>query len=114
MEQWEVILLAILASVVLLICLSWGLNPLFSGRKAQSRRGRAFARETDVYESALGHRQIESLYEEPTKTISVIVPAYNEQYRLSKMLLNTLKHLEDEKKKLPNFSFEVIGDCTVL
>ncbi len=111
MEQWEVLLLAIFASAVL-ICLSWGLKPLFTGCTVRRRRGTgAFARETDVYESALGQRQLESIYEEPTKTISVIVPAYNEQDRLSKMLLSTLRHMDNEKKQNPRFSYEVVHGC---
>ncbi len=79
------------------------------GYKARRRRGHGgLGRETDIYESALGQRQLESMYEKPTKTISVIVPAHNEEDRLPKMLRSTLKYMDNEKKQNSQFSYEVV------
>ncbi len=108
MEPWKVLLLAIFALIVLQ-CLLWALFPLFTGYRVRKRRGGGgLGRETDIYESALGQRQLESMNEEPTKTISVIVPAHNEEDRLSKMLRSTLKYMDNEKKQNSRFSYEVM------
>ncbi|XP_014270890.1 dolichyl-phosphate beta-glucosyltransferase [Halyomorpha halys] len=49
-----------------------------------------------------------SLKDSPTITLSVIVPAYNEEKRLSTMLDECLDFLEDRCKEIPGFSYEVI------
>lgn len=40
--------------------------------------------------------------------LSVIVPAYNEEERLPMMMDEALEHLEERKKKLKSFTYEVI------
>ncbi len=109
MELLEVFLLTVFI-VIVLLGLPWAFKPLLTGYTVRRRRGGGgLARETDIYESALGQRQLESIHEEPIKTISVIVPAYNEQDRLSKMLRSTLKYMDDEIKRNSKFSYEVHG-----
>lgn len=49
-----------------------------------------------------------SINESPTKELSVIVPAYNENERIVKMLTETINYLFDRMKKNPLFSFEII------
>lgn len=46
--------------------------------------------------------------EEGSIDLSVIVPSYNEEERLPVMLDETLEYLENEKKKKPSFTYEII------
>ncbi len=49
-----------------------------------------------------------SVFDAPSKYLSVIVPAYNEQARLPEMMQSTLSHLAERQKHDPNFTFEII------
>uniref|UniRef100_A0A8D8W6X6 Dolichyl-phosphate beta-glucosyltransferase n=1 Tax=Cacopsylla melanoneura TaxID=428564 RepID=A0A8D8W6X6_9HEMI len=49
-----------------------------------------------------------SLEEEPSVSLSVIVPAYNEQDRLRPMLDETIDFLDKRKHKFPTFQYEII------
>jgi len=46
--------------------------------------------------------------EEGSIDLSVIVPSYNEEERLPVMLDETFEYLENEKKKKPSFTYEII------
>ncbi|GJQ09292.1 hypothetical protein GpartN1_g1083.t1 [Galdieria partita] len=49
-----------------------------------------------------------SLFSPPEKSLSVIVPAYNEEKRLPQMLEETIKSLEARSRRAANFSWEII------
>lgn len=49
-----------------------------------------------------------SLFSPAEKTLSVIVPAYNEEKRLPKMLEETIKSLESRSNRVSSFSWEII------
>ncbi|KAI1316436.1 dolichyl-phosphate beta-glucosyltransferase [Mortierella claussenii] len=44
----------------------------------------------------------------PTKTLSVVVPAYNESERLPIMMKETLEFLKPRREKDPTFSYEIL------
>jgi dolichyl-phosphate beta-glucosyltransferase len=46
--------------------------------------------------------------EEPTLNLSVVVPAYKEESRLTPMMKETMEYLEAKQKRNPAFSYEVI------
>eukprot|EP01024_Parvocaulis_polyphysoides_P057160 TRINITY_DN6070_c0_g1_i1.p1 TRINITY_DN6070_c0_g1~~TRINITY_DN6070_c0_g1_i1.p1 ORF type:complete len:356 (+),score=17.33 TRINITY_DN6070_c0_g1_i1:125-1069(+) len=46
--------------------------------------------------------------DEPTKTLSIVMPAYNEQDRLPQTLDETLKYLSLRRDRFSNFTYEVI------
>eukprot|EP01023_Acetabularia_acetabulum_P056663 TRINITY_DN657_c0_g2_i1.p1 TRINITY_DN657_c0_g2~~TRINITY_DN657_c0_g2_i1.p1 ORF type:complete len:321 (-),score=37.43 TRINITY_DN657_c0_g2_i1:53-1015(-) len=49
------------------------------------------------------------LNDSPSKTLSIILPAYNEQYRLPHTLNETMHYLSQRQKRQgPNFTYEVI------
>eukprot|EP01024_Parvocaulis_polyphysoides_P070489 TRINITY_DN869_c1_g2_i3.p1 TRINITY_DN869_c1_g2~~TRINITY_DN869_c1_g2_i3.p1 ORF type:complete len:322 (-),score=46.28 TRINITY_DN869_c1_g2_i3:377-1342(-) len=49
------------------------------------------------------------LHDNPTKVLSIILPAYNEQYRLPQTLDETLNYLAERKNRQgPNFTYEII------
>jgi dolichyl-phosphate beta-glucosyltransferase len=70
--------------------------------------------------SSTGHakKPFPSLFDKPTVTLSLIVPAYNEQARLPVMMDETLEYLEKRCRRDRGFSYEVIvvddgsGDTT--
>eukprot|EP01100_Stratorugosa_tubuloviscum_P015347 TRINITY_DN8754_c0_g1_i1.p1 TRINITY_DN8754_c0_g1~~TRINITY_DN8754_c0_g1_i1.p1 ORF type:complete len:336 (+),score=121.22 TRINITY_DN8754_c0_g1_i1:123-1130(+) len=49
-----------------------------------------------------------SITDEGSLYLTVVVPAYNEERRLGKMLDETLQHLNERKSKDPNFTYEII------
>lgn len=52
--------------------------------------------------------QFPSLDDEPTKELSVIIPAYEEEKRLPTMLDECMEYLENRTKENPKFTYEVI------
>ncbi|KAF2355298.1 Glycosyltransferase 2-like [Trinorchestia longiramus] len=48
------------------------------------------------------------LHDKPSVSLSVIVPAYNEELRLPVMLDECLEYLNERRRKDPKFSFEVL------
>jgi len=48
------------------------------------------------------------LFESSSVFVSLIVPAYNEQYRLEDMLNETLKYLTDRQQRKKSFTYEII------
>lgn len=53
-------------------------------------------------------KKFPSLEDKPSLNLSVIVPAYNEQDRLTPMLDETIQFLEERKQKYPDFKYEII------
>lgn len=49
-----------------------------------------------------------SIFDEPSVTLSVIVPAYNEEERLPIMLDQTIAQFEKKKSTVPRFTYEII------
>ncbi|CAH8540574.1 unnamed protein product [Dicrocoelium dendriticum] len=49
-----------------------------------------------------------NLKDRPTVELSVVIPAYNEEDRLPKMLQETLSYLDKRKEYNPKYSFELI------
>lgn len=49
-----------------------------------------------------------SIMDPPTVTLSIIVPAYNEEERLPKMLKECIDYLEERQKKEPSFTYEIV------
>lgn len=43
-----------------------------------------------------------------TKYVSIVVPAYKEENRISKMLEETLYYLEEREKEDPTFTWEIV------
>lgn len=56
-----------------------------------------------------GWASFNSILEEPTKSLSIIIPAYNEQYRIGVMLDEAIGYLVDRSNDSKNkFTFEII------
>ena len=55
-----------------------------------------------------------SISDKPSLTLTVVVPAYNEQYRISPMLDVTIEHLERKHEQNAEFTYEIIvvDDCS--
>lgn len=49
-----------------------------------------------------------SIIDAPTKSLSVVIPAYNEEKRLPVMLDECLNYLEERTKQVKSFTYEVI------
>ncbi|XP_063807920.1 dolichyl-phosphate beta-glucosyltransferase [Pseudophryne corroboree] len=49
-----------------------------------------------------------SIHDQPTKDLSVVVPAYNEEERLPVMMDEAVEYLEKKQKRSPSFRYEVI------
>lgn len=49
-----------------------------------------------------------TIFDSPSLYLTIIAPAYNEQDRISEMLDETLKYLEERQTKDKNFTFEII------
>lgn len=94
-------------AVVLLLVAAWFLVPYFQWRRAASQ-----PLEAQVLRTSFQHSPGELVppaWKAPELTLSVIVPAYNEEYRLPQMLDETLTYLEARASGSPEgFSYEVI------
>lgn len=49
-----------------------------------------------------------SIHDKPTIDLSVIVPAYNEEERLPKMLNECIEFLEERRKNMPDYMYEIL------
>lgn len=66
-------------------------------------------KDEEYFKDATGNKHtFPSLDDEPSKTLSVIIPAYEEEKRLPVMLDECMDFLENKSKNEPNFSYEVI------
>jgi dolichyl-phosphate beta-glucosyltransferase len=50
----------------------------------------------------------ENIYAPPTLSLSIVIPAYNEEKRLPKMLSETIPYLQARTRTDPSFTFELI------
>merc|ERR1712130_376915 len=50
----------------------------------------------------------DTIYTEPKKYLSVVIPAYNEEERISVMLDETLGYLQDRQRADPQFTWELV------
>ncbi|XP_032735980.1 dolichyl-phosphate beta-glucosyltransferase isoform X1 [Lontra canadensis] len=59
--------------------------------------------------NARGQKEtLPSIWDSPTKRLSVVVPSYNEEKRLPIMMDEALGYLEERQKQDPTFTYEVI------
>uniref|UniRef100_A0A9L0SJT3 dolichyl-phosphate beta-glucosyltransferase n=1 Tax=Equus caballus TaxID=9796 RepID=A0A9L0SJT3_HORSE len=59
--------------------------------------------------NARGQKEtLPSIWDSPTKQLSVVVPSYNEEKRLPVMMDEALSYLEKRQKQDPTFTYEVI------
>uniref|UniRef100_A0A8C7C703 dolichyl-phosphate beta-glucosyltransferase n=1 Tax=Neovison vison TaxID=452646 RepID=A0A8C7C703_NEOVI len=59
--------------------------------------------------NARGQKEtLPSIWDSPTKRLSVVVPSYNEEKRLPVMMDEALGYLEERQKQDPTFTYEVI------
>ena len=72
------------------------------------RRGSSASASSSPKDPVCANDDFPSVFEPATKTMSLIVPAYNEEVRLPKMLDETLHYLESRQQRDPNFSYEII------
>ncbi|XP_029426284.1 dolichyl-phosphate beta-glucosyltransferase isoform X2 [Nannospalax galili] len=65
--------------------------------------------EEKFFLNAKGQKEIlPSIWDSPTKQLSVVVPSYNEEKRLPMMMDEALNYLEKRQKHDPAFTYEVI------
>ncbi|XP_004577582.2 dolichyl-phosphate beta-glucosyltransferase [Ochotona princeps] len=65
--------------------------------------------EEKFFLTAKGQKEaLPSIWDSPTKQLSVVVPSYNEEERLPVMMDEALAYLEKRQKQDPAFSYEVI------
>lgn len=98
----------IIVAAVVLLALAWLLVPYFDWREVDGK-----AIETHIARTSfqcLPGELVPAGWKAPECTLSVIVPAYNEEYRLPQMLDETLTYLEARAAARPSgdFSYEVI------
>eukprot|EP00963_Diacronema_lutheri_P001419 scaffold86_cov338-Pavlova_lutheri.AAC.82 len=55
-----------------------------------------------------GHVDLPSVFQDPKKELTVVVPAYNEAERIGSMLRETLEYLEKRTSLQPGFEWEVL------
>uniref|UniRef100_G1MB94 dolichyl-phosphate beta-glucosyltransferase n=1 Tax=Ailuropoda melanoleuca TaxID=9646 RepID=G1MB94_AILME len=65
--------------------------------------------EEKFFLNARGQKEtLPSIWDSPTKRLSVVVPSYNEEKRLPVMMDEALGYLEERQKQDPTFTYEVI------
>uniref|UniRef100_A0ABI7ZEU8 Glycosyltransferase 2-like domain-containing protein n=1 Tax=Felis catus TaxID=9685 RepID=A0ABI7ZEU8_FELCA len=65
--------------------------------------------EEKFFLNARGQKEtLPSIWDSPTKQLSVVVPSYNEEKRLPVMMDEALGYLEERQKQDPTFTYEVI------
>ncbi|XP_021503488.1 dolichyl-phosphate beta-glucosyltransferase isoform X1 [Meriones unguiculatus] len=65
--------------------------------------------EEKFFLNAKGQKEaLPSIWDSPTKQLSVVVPSYNEEKRLPVMMDEALNYLEKRQKHDPTFTYEVI------
>ncbi|XP_012499501.1 PREDICTED: dolichyl-phosphate beta-glucosyltransferase [Propithecus coquereli] len=65
--------------------------------------------EEKFFLNAKGQKEtLPSIWDSPTKQLSVVVPSYNEEKRLPVMMDEALGYLEKRQKQDPTFTYEVI------
>uniref|UniRef100_A0A7P0Z4I2 ALG5 dolichyl-phosphate beta-glucosyltransferase n=1 Tax=Homo sapiens TaxID=9606 RepID=A0A7P0Z4I2_HUMAN len=65
--------------------------------------------EEKFFLNAKGQKEtLPSIWDSPTKQLSVVVPSYNEEKRLPVMMDEALSYLEKRQKRDPAFTYEVI------
>ncbi|XP_075806794.1 dolichyl-phosphate beta-glucosyltransferase isoform X2 [Microtus pennsylvanicus] len=65
--------------------------------------------EEKFFLNAKGQKEaLPSIWDSPTKQLSVVVPSYNEEKRLPVMMDEALNYLEKRQKQDPMFTYEVI------
>jgi len=101
-------LLWLVLAVGALLVLAWLLVPYFDWRAVGERPVEAYVARTS-FQCAPGEL-VPAAWRAPEVTLSVVVPAYNEAYRLPQMLDETLTYLEARAAAGPagRFSFEVV------
>merc|ERR1719222_1465219 len=95
-----------------LLVFAWLLVPYFDWRAVGERSVEAYVARTS-FQCAPGEL-VPAAWRAPEVTLSVVVPAYNEAYRLPQMLDETLTYLEARAAAGPagRFSFEVVSSTT--
>jgi len=100
-------LLGLAALPLLLGLVLWAALPYLDWRSASNRPLEAHVARTS-FQCAPGEL-VPPAWKAPEVTLSVVVPAYNEEYRLPQMLDETLSYLEARAAACPgSFSYEVI------
>lgn len=97
----SLLLLAIIVSILLVIVIYMTSSPYPDLRRFDSEK---YYEDPDKAEKL----KFPSIHDPPSTDLSVIVPAYNEEERLPKMMDEALEHLEGRQKSNPSFRYEVI------
>jgi Glycosyl transferase family 2 len=90
--------------------LLWVLSPILAARQREALSHPS----ENTFSSRAAHGGADTLTpfgtlsDPPTKLLSVIVPAYNEQDRLPHMLDATMNYLDREANRDPDFTYEVL------
>merc|ERR1719379_1263978 len=99
------ILWFVLGAAVLLL-LAWLLVPYFDWRDVNGKAIEAHIARTS-FQCAPGEL-VPAAWKAPEVSLSVVVPAYNEEYRLPQMLDETFTYLETRAAASPGFTYEVL------
>lgn len=76
--------------------LQWFLQPAFVGeRNEKIIKEYKFTNPNNVNKQT----QFDTIEDKPTKSMSIVVPAYNEENRIRSMLDSTIKYLENRRKE---------------
>jgi cellulose synthase/poly-beta-1,6-N-acetylglucosamine synthase-like glycosyltransferase len=102
--------LCVAGLLLLRAVLLWGLSPILAARQRDALSHPS----ENTFSSRAAHGGADTLTpfgtlsDPPTLLLSVIVPAYNEQDRLPHMLDVTMKYLDREADRDPDFTYEVL------
>ncbi|TMW65811.1 hypothetical protein Poli38472_003576 [Pythium oligandrum] len=119
-EQLSQALLVTCASVFsvgAVVFLRWFLAPIADANRLAKESDPAqeltFEDPNDTNDKTKHHR-FGSLADDATRSLTVILPAYNEQDRIIETIRDTVKYLDERKKTDASFSYEilVVDDCS--
>eukprot|EP00742_Colponemidia_sp_Colp-10_P001655 GILJ01001774.1.p1 GENE.GILJ01001774.1~~GILJ01001774.1.p1 ORF type:complete len:355 (+),score=64.73 GILJ01001774.1:99-1067(+) len=101
MHWYHVLTVAILA--VLVKALRWFLQPFFIWLERKADKSSPF-----VVDSTGRREEPVQLSQAPSFKLSLVIPAYNEEQRLPKMLEETIEYLERRRKRDPKYTYEFV------
>jgi dolichyl-phosphate beta-glucosyltransferase len=101
-------ILLIVLAVVVLLALAWLLIPYLDWRQVEGKAVETFIARTSF--QCVPGDLVPAAWKAPELSLSVVVPAYNEEYRLPQMLDETLSYLEARAAagSPGSFSYEVV------
>lgn len=104
------------AASLAILLLRWIISPVLEARDSYPDASEEFFQTSSIggtpsrpeQNSSILEGRFDTLSSPPSKKLSVVIPAYNEEQRLPGMLSDTLAYLASEAVKDPSFTYEVL------